>query len=114
MGTVAATMGTSAIWIDRLRESDVGRVVARNHALRVLDTDDGLQAQRLVARILEPSVVGAIAIPDLEAALDVRGRATALHDFAMRPGCGFQRHDEILRKEKPLVGVPVIRKKRCG
>ena len=91
-------MRTSSIRIDRLSESNVGRVVPRDHALRVLDVDDRLEAQRLVVfGNLEPTVVGALAIPDLEASFDVRRRATALHDLAMGSCCGLQRHAEILR-----------------
>src|SRR5205823_161187 len=75
-------MRASSIRIDRLRESDVGRVVARDHALRVLDGDDGLRARVLVARILEPAIVGGIALPHLEAAFDVDRGAAALDRFA--------------------------------
>ena len=86
-------MGASPIRIDRLRESDIGRVVPRDHALRVLDGDHGLHARGLVARILEPSVVVSIPIPDLESAFDVDGGAAALHGLAMVSGSGFQWHE---------------------
>src|SRR6185295_6313360 len=44
--TITATMGTSAIRIDRLRESEIGRVVAGDDAFRGLDMDDRLQPLR--------------------------------------------------------------------
>src|SRR5450631_3049188 len=85
-------MSTSPIWVDGLRESNVGGVVARDHALGVLDGNHGLHARGLVARVLEPSVIVGLAIPDLEAAFDVDCGAAALHGLAMVSGGGFQRH----------------------
>src|SRR4051812_32015281 len=52
-----------------------------------------LEAKRLFRRILEPSIVGRLAIPLLEAAFDVDRRAAALDDFAVRSRGGFQRHE---------------------
>src|SRR5438132_701433 len=101
MGAVDTPMRTSAIRIDRLRESDVGGVVARDDALRVLDRDHRLRFRRLVAGILEPAVVGFLALPHLEATFDVDGRATAFHGLAMVSGGGFERHDESLREQRP-------------
>ena len=85
-------MAATSIRIDRLRESDIRRVVPRDHALRVLDVNRRLEAKRLLGRILEPAVIRGFAIPFLEAALDVDGRAAALDDFAVRARGGFQRH----------------------
>ena len=73
----------------------------RDHALRVLDRDDGLRALVLVARILEPAVVGRVAIPFLEAAFDVDRRAAALYRFAgVVPRCGLQGHEVNSRRHE--------------
>src|SRR5471032_2841080 len=93
-------MRTSSIRIDRLRESNIGRVVPRDHALRVLDGDHRLHARELVARILEPPIVVALAIPDFEAPFDVdRGAATFYSVAAMISCSGLQRHAISLRRE---------------
>ena len=86
-------MAASAIWIQRLRESHVRRVVPRDHALRVLDRDHGLGLGFLaLGGFLEPAVVDRFALVDLEAAFGVDGRAAALGDFAVVAGRGLEGH----------------------
>src|ERR1700687_161081 len=92
-------MAASPIGIDRLRESNIGRVVPRDDALRALDRNYGLRFRRLFARILEPVIIGFLASPYFEASLGVCRRSAAFGDFAVVSGGGFQGHAGSLRAE---------------
>ena len=93
-------MGASPVGVERLREPEVGRVVPRHHALGELKVNRGLEAKRLFRGILEPAVIRRFAIPLLEAAFDIDGRAAALDNFAVRARGGFQRHG--IKSTRPI------------
>src|SRR5688572_17746131 len=108
-------MSASPVRIDRLGESDIGRVVTRDHALRALDRDHRFRPRVLVARVLKPLVVEALARPLLEPAFDIDRRAAALYGFAavVSPG-GFQWHETSLLDDRRSFSIVSKRNLHCG
>ena len=88
-GAITTTMLASSIRIDRLREIEVRRIVARDDRLRALDRDGCLRPGRRLLRRLEPAVVRALALFLLETPFRIGGRATTLVHFAARSRRGL-------------------------
>src|SRR5208282_6109976 len=94
---VNAAVLAAAIGIDRLRERNVRRIVARDNAFRVFDGD--VRLERLLAAFVMPAVVECFACGMLKAAFGIDAGAAA---FARRGTfvieC-FKQHSTTLRRD---------------
>jgi len=98
-------MAASPIGIDRLRQSNIGRAVTGDDALRVLEVNDRLEAHRPIGRVLEPPIIGRFTLPFLETTFEVDRRTAALDDFAVSTSSCFQRHKTSLRVSPPFASM---------